>query len=111
MPASAPQYPKVLLESFSSGEFARSFRFEGLHSVIVARTPDEVVPALQELEKAVGCGRHAAGFVSYEAASGLNPDLPAAEAGDLPLVWFGIFAERHECRPGAEPTGPAGFEI
>lgn len=70
--------------------------------MIIARTPGEVIPALHEVEQAVARGRHAAGFVGYEAASGLNPDLPVAEPGDLPLVWFGIFAGRHECKPGTE---------
>jgi len=32
-----------------------------------------------------------------EAASGLNPDLGFSEKGTLPLVWFGIFAERLDC--------------
>ena len=97
--------PTVLLESFSTGNNARSFRFDRLESVVIARTADQVIPALQAVELAVGHGRHAAGFVAYEAASGLNPDLPASEPGELPLVWFGIFAERHEGIPGTEPTG------
>jgi para-aminobenzoate synthetase / 4-amino-4-deoxychorismate lyase len=101
---SPPQCPTVLLESFASAGFPRSFRFDGLKAVVIARTPVEVVPALREVEQAVDQGRHAAGFVSYEAASGLNPDLPAAGSGDMPLIWFGIFNERHECAPGTEPT-------
>jgi para-aminobenzoate synthetase/4-amino-4-deoxychorismate lyase len=97
--------PTVLMESFSTGNNARSFRFDGLESVVIARTTGEVIPALQAVERALGHGRHAAGFVAYEAASGLNPDLPASGTGDLPLVWFGIFTERHECNPGSEPAG------
>ena len=104
MLTSPPQCPAVLLESFASSGFPRSFRFDGLNAVVIARTPVEVVPALWEAEQAVELGRHAAGFVSYDAASGLNPDLPAAGSGDLPLIWFGIFNERHECRPGTEPA-------
>ena len=104
MLTSPPQCPTVLLESFARAGFPRSFLFDGLKSVVIARTPAEVVPALREVEQAVERGRHVAGFVSYEAASGLNPDLPAAESGDLPLIWFGIFNERHECGPGTGPT-------
>lgn len=93
-PLTTPHHPTVLLESFSSGPFARSFRFEGLESVIAAYSPDEVVAALVQVEQSVAQGRHAAGFVSYEAATALNPELSVMEAGELPLVWFGIFAER-----------------
>ena len=100
MLTSPSPWPTVLLESFAGASFPRSFRFDGLESVAIARTTGEVVPALREVEEAVARGRHAAGFVSYEAAAGLNPDLPAAEPGGMPLVWFGIFSERHECRPG-----------
>jgi hypothetical protein len=33
-PETAPQHPVVLLKSFSSGQYTRSFRFEGLETVI-----------------------------------------------------------------------------
>jgi para-aminobenzoate synthetase/4-amino-4-deoxychorismate lyase len=93
---SPAQQPAVLLESFAGGEHARSFLFSCCEKVIQATTPDQVTAALAEVETAVAAGKHAAGFVSYEAASGLNPELPVAKQGDLPLVWFGIFTERHE---------------
>jgi para-aminobenzoate synthetase / 4-amino-4-deoxychorismate lyase len=99
--------PTVLLESFRSGEFGRSFRFDGLERIIVATTPDEVIPAFREIEIAVASGRHAAGFVSYEAAASLNTDLPAGSAGDLPLLWFGIFLKRIQVTAGSS-GGPGG---
>ena len=68
--------------------------------MVTASTPDEVVIAFIEIEQAVAAVRHAAGFVSYEAAAALNPDLPPGIAGDLPLVWFGIFRERIEVEAG-----------
>jgi len=100
-----PQHPTVLLESFSRGKFARSFRFEGLETVIAAHSPDEVLPALAQVEQAVAQGRHAAGFVSYEAAAALNPELSALETGDLPLVWFGIFTERLAATTWGDDSG------
>ncbi len=99
--------PTVLLESFRSGEFGRSFRFDGLERIILAGRPDEVIPAIREVEKSVAAGRHAAGFVSYEAASPLNPDLPSGATGELPLLWFGIFRERTEVMAGTS-GGPGG---
>jgi len=100
------RHPTALLESFSGGSFSRSFAFEELESVILARTTDQVLPALTEVEAAVSRGRHAAGFVSYEAANGINPDLPSREIGDLPLVWFGIFGTRRPC--AGETAGEYG---
>ncbi len=100
-----PEHPIALLESFSRTPFSRSFRFEGVDAVIAAYSPDEVAAALEQVEQAVATGRHAAGFVSYEAAAAINPELPVMEPTDLPLVWFGIFRERLECSAGADESG------
>jgi para-aminobenzoate synthetase/4-amino-4-deoxychorismate lyase len=97
--------PTVLLESFRSGEFGQSFRFDGLERVIMATTVAEVVTVFREVEQAVAAGRHAAGFVSYEAAAAFNPDLPTETVGDLPLVWFGIFRERIKVEAGTAAGG------
>ena len=100
------EHPLVLLESSSAGGFPRSYRFAGLEAVIRAETPEEVIPALAEVEAAVARGRHAAGYVAYEAAAGLNPDLPHSRKGALPLVWFGIFAERLDQGAARRTTYP-----
>jgi para-aminobenzoate synthetase/4-amino-4-deoxychorismate lyase len=101
-----PHQTDVLLESFSRGNGSRSYRFSRLESVIWVDALEQVAAALAKVEQAVARGRHAAGFVSYEAASGLNPELPATEKTDLPLVWFGIFFERFDCsgESAASPT-------
>jgi para-aminobenzoate synthetase/4-amino-4-deoxychorismate lyase len=93
----SPNQPTVLLESFACGDNSRSYRFNGLEAVIRADAPDQVAAAFSEIEQAITRGSHAAGFVSYEAASGLNPDLPVNAKAELPLVWFGVFAERIDC--------------
>jgi len=98
--------PLALFESFRPGAEGRSFRFEGLERVLMAATPDEVLPLLAEVERAVAQGRHAAGFVSYEAAPGLDPALPTHSGGTLPLAWFGLFTDRVPVQPGA--TAVAG---
>jgi para-aminobenzoate synthetase/4-amino-4-deoxychorismate lyase len=100
--------PDVLLESFASNDNSRSYRFSRCEAVILADTPDQVTTALAEVEQAVARGYHAAGFVSYEAACGLNPDLPDMAKGDLPLLWFGIFAVRIDCT--GESPGSASEE-
>jgi para-aminobenzoate synthetase/4-amino-4-deoxychorismate lyase len=92
--------PAALFESFLPGSEGRSFRFERRLRVLVATLPEEVVPLLAEVEAAVAAGQHGAGFVSYEAAPGLDSALPAHPRGALPLAWFGIFAERVAVEPG-----------
>jgi len=94
-------HPTVLLESFAKGDFGHSWRFEGLERIITAHAGENVAAALQQVEKAVADGFHAAGFVSYEAASGLNAQLSTRELTDFPLVWFGIFRQRIPVVPAA----------
>ena len=59
---------------------------------IVAWQAGEISAALGELREAVAAGRHAAGFIAYDAAYGLEPKLaPLARAdGRSPLLWFGL---------------------
>jgi len=67
--------------------------FESPQRVVQAYTTSEVLPALRDIESEVATGLHAAGFVSYEAASGFDPALLTLPRGELPLVWFGLFAD------------------
>jgi len=93
--------PPVLFESFLPGAQGRSFRFDSLQRVLTATVASEVLPLLAEIEQAVDSGLHAAGFVSYEAASGLDPALTTHAPSKLPLAWFGLFAERTQVKAGA----------
>ena len=61
----------------------RSFAFVDPVDEVVAVAADEVRPALSAVERAVAQGLHAAGFVCYEAAAGLDPASPP-----VPLVRF-----------------------
>ncbi|HEX9123885.1 MAG TPA: aminodeoxychorismate synthase component I [Actinomycetota bacterium] len=86
-----------------------SFRLVRPTGEVRADRPQDVPGALEALEEAVRGGRWAAGFVAYEAASGLDPALAVrprpghGPLGDLPLVWFGLFEDREEL-PSPEPT-------
>ena len=93
--------PVVLFESFASDRESRSFAFEGLVEKLVAHRPEEVADLLVEVERGIGKGLHAAGFLAYEAASGLDPVLETREPGELPLAWFGIFRNRIETKAGS----------
>jgi para-aminobenzoate synthetase/4-amino-4-deoxychorismate lyase len=66
--------------------------FEHPRAVITARRLEDVLPALDEVERACAVtGRHAAGFLAYEAAPAFDQALRARSRGDFPLLWFGIY--------------------
>ncbi len=80
---------------FDAPPGGRSFRFAGVREVVEACSPEQVVPALQQVERAVAKGLHAAGYVAYEAAPTWDPALVTHRAiPELPLLWFALFAER-----------------
>lgn len=81
----------------------RSFRFHGVREVLRADRVGEVMPLLAAVERAVGQGLHAAGFVAYEAAPAFDPAF-AVHPPDprLPLAWFAVYERREEVRPGYE---------
>jgi para-aminobenzoate synthetase/4-amino-4-deoxychorismate lyase len=70
---------------------------------IVAGRIDEVPAALRDVDRAVAEGRHAAGFVAYEAASAFDAALPTRAARG-PLVWFGVFDAATAAGPLSRPA-------
>jgi para-aminobenzoate synthetase/4-amino-4-deoxychorismate lyase len=104
--------PEVILESFADGN-SRSWAFSGLVEEITAMAAAEVIPALQRLESWTENGYHAAGFVSYEASTGLENNLATHPPGNCPLLWFGIFRERRAVRDSLSsgPTDHPGYAI
>ena len=62
--------------------------------IVEAHHPDEVAPALDRLRAALAEGKHAAGWIAYEAGIGLEHRLAplAHPGGAMPLLWFGLFA-------------------
>ena len=83
----------------------RSFLMSRPTGEVAAYTYDDVLPALAAVDEACANGLWAAGFVAYEAAPGLDPDLQVRRSpsddpfAGLPLVWFGLFEERLEIQP------------
>jgi para-aminobenzoate synthetase/4-amino-4-deoxychorismate lyase len=101
--------PQVLLDSFG-GSYPCSWRFAGHQATLAAFTPAEVEPVIRAAEEAAIAGSFAVGFVSYEAASALNPELPALPPPEgLPLAWFAVFRERLAVAPGSGL--PAGATV
>jgi para-aminobenzoate synthetase / 4-amino-4-deoxychorismate lyase len=88
---------------------APAFAIRGHREVLVANAPSEIAPLLGRVEDEAAAGRHAAGFVSYEAAAACDralrthPPLPG-----LPLAWFVVGEERAEVGP---PRDGGGYEM
>lgn len=81
----------------------RSFRRP--MEIVTAQNPEEVLPLLRYLEEQVReKRRHAAGFLSYEAAPGFDPALRVRRSDDFPLLWFGLYEGFQEAR--GLPRGP-----
>ncbi len=81
--------------------------FTNPKEVLLARTPAEVLDVLIEVERRVNQeSLFAAGFLSYEAASGFDPAYVTNRAHCLPLVCFGLFSDVDECDtlPGLDGT-------
>ncbi|HEY0806246.1 MAG TPA: chorismate-binding protein [Pseudonocardiaceae bacterium] len=90
----------------------RCFELSGLVDQFAAEGANDVAGVLRAAERAARAGRWVAGFVTYEAAPGLDPTLPAREwprghpLCTLPLAWFAACSDRTEvqpCRPAADP--------
>ncbi|HWF73386.1 MAG TPA: chorismate-binding protein [Solirubrobacteraceae bacterium] len=79
----------------------------------VAHAPEEVKDALRAAEHAARAGHWVAGFVTYEAAHGLDSALPALAwapghpLAGLPLAWFAAFRCREEVGPPERVGGEA----
>ncbi|HEX8695497.1 MAG TPA: aminodeoxychorismate synthase component I [Longimicrobium sp.] len=104
--------PLARFDSLDPLRGARSFRFGGLRGVVRADSLGQVVPAMRAVEEAVAAGRHAAGFVAYEAAPAFDPALATRPPDPrLPLAWFAVYDRREEVDPEEEEPAPGDFEL
>lgn len=80
----------ILLEH---GPGAQPALFRRPRDLILARTADEVLPALARLDAARAAGQWIAGYLSYEAGYALEPRLAALMPEDRahPLLAFGTY--------------------
>jgi para-aminobenzoate synthetase/4-amino-4-deoxychorismate lyase len=102
---------RIILESFDGQRDQASYSFEGFVEVVEAQTLEEVLPALRLVEASVSAGCHAVGFISYEAAPGLNPEIGAFPPGEFPLLWFAIFKKRLAVTPPQDNTfSPSAYQ-
>ncbi|MDP2983635.1 MAG: aminodeoxychorismate synthase component I [Candidatus Latescibacter sp.] len=67
--------------------------FRNVRHVITANTIDDVVSALNTVERMVyEQGFFAAGFISYEASPAFDPSFRVRSSSSFPLLWFGLYA-------------------
>jgi hypothetical protein len=78
------------LESALSGAEALRCSFEAPVRTLVAHTPAQVVPLLNEVQVLAQQGYWCVGYLRYEAASAFDAAL-TTHAADGPLAWFGVF--------------------
>jgi para-aminobenzoate synthetase/4-amino-4-deoxychorismate lyase len=100
----------VLLDDAGAGN-APARLYANPVRVIEARVASDVRAALGAVRDGGREGLHAAGFIAYEAASGIEPRLATIDGGTTPLVWFGLFEGYEEIATDAMPTllpDPAG---
>ena len=64
---------------------------------------DEVVGALEAVQRASDAGFYAAGYVTYEAAPAFDRALTTHPPTGHPLVWFGIFDKIQKLETGEIP--------
>ena len=73
---------------------ARWLAFHDPVAVLSAATVGEVAPVVDEAEARARAERlYAVGFLTYEAAAGLEPKLASHPPGVLPPAWFALFTE------------------
>lgn len=76
---------------------ARTLFFIDAVDEVIARSLDEVLPALAKIERFVAAGGHAAGYIAYEAAPAFEPALEChPSAQNFPLLFFRLFQQRIE---------------
>lgn len=66
--------------------------FRSPRELVIAMTPEEVMPALQRIQAGVEKrGLCAAGLLAYEAAPGLDASLSTLPSEGFPRLWFGLY--------------------
>lgn len=85
--------PHLMFEFKNEAEEIEPLFFSNPIHIFETNKLNEVTTVLEKVEKATSDGFYAAGYVSYEAAPAFHPAMHVQTAGEMPLVWFGIFNE------------------
>jgi para-aminobenzoate synthetase component 1 len=100
---------------FRDDRSGKSLVFEQPHEIVLARSADEILPALQKLEAARRAGFWLAGYISYEAGHVFEAKLKPliVDGRHTPLIAMGIFhkpaGDEHPLAAPASSEGKAGL--
>ena len=76
--------------------------FPAVHRTLVADRVEDVVPVLEEVERATEAGNWAFGFIAHEAAAALDPTLAVHPTPAAASLWCGSGSPTSQCR--ADPS-------
>ena len=93
--------PVVMVTDGSLSQ-GRLLNFDQPQGLLVALRPEEVSRCLQEADAALAQGYHVAGYLSYEAALGLDSAFETSREYVMPLLWLGVFSAP-TCTYGPDP--------
>ena len=88
-------------DTYFDASFVRRRRFEGPIAVWRATTLIDVVPVLDEVDRAARAGRWVVGYVAYESAPAFDSAFASIPTHPLPLAWFAAFNA-----PAGQATDP-----
>lgn len=77
--------------------------FEAPRDVLIARSVAEVPAVMAAADRALRDGYYVAGWVAYEAGPAFDSALVTQPPGDVPLVCFGVYADKQEAPPLLAP--------
>ena len=101
---SAPLVGEAILQSQHPGLGTGWHRFRHPLTVLAAHQLDQVQPTLQAVQQAADAGRHAVGWVAYEAAPAFDAACRVRAGAEGPLAWFAVY---QEAEPFEWPAGEA----
>ncbi|CAM3153346.1 putative branched-chain-amino-acid aminotransferase [Sphingomonas antarctica] len=96
--------PFVLLDDARERGASPARLYQAPVEVIATRDVAKVRDCLERIREATKTGRHAAGFLTYEAGYVFEPSLGVPPIAGLPLLWFGVFDTYEEIAAEAVPA-------
>src|SRR5437867_2480150 len=95
--------PHLVFDFVRSDHTPQRLVFAQPVEVVSTDSLSEVRSCFQDVERGVGKGLYAAGYVAYESAPAFDSALKVRPDAAMPLVWFGLFH-----KPATVPEPPLG---
>lgn len=102
--------PIAVFESFDPSNSGWSAAFGKPIAVYQAYRLNEVLPVLEQAQRAASMGHWVALMLSYEAAPAFEPAMQAHPPGKFPLAWAGVFEPPHSGVASVVPSDFSGAE-